>query len=112
MIIGSVCTTPHVGASGDHVYTHMYPAGSEDFASEDASRLDTWVFDEVKVYVNSGPVILVFFNTQVISPSVLKLMIGVFVFLPVCALLCERNILRTKKNKSETFSFCCKIDFL
>lgn len=58
MLTGSVCTTPHVGASGDHVYTHMYPAVSEDFASEDASKLDTWVFDEVKVDVNSGPIIL------------------------------------------------------
>ncbi|XP_059801212.1 GPI ethanolamine phosphate transferase 1 isoform X2 [Hypanus sabinus] len=36
------------GASGDHIYTHMYPAEKEDFAAEDASRLDTWVFNEVK----------------------------------------------------------------
>ncbi|XP_051872745.1 GPI ethanolamine phosphate transferase 1 isoform X2 [Pristis pectinata] len=36
------------GASGDHVYTHMYPPEKEDFAAEDASRLDTWVFNEVK----------------------------------------------------------------
>lgn len=41
-----------VGASGDHVYTHTYPAAMEDFASEDASRLDTWVFDQVKVWFN------------------------------------------------------------
>lgn len=58
-----ICT---VGASGDHVYPHMYPAVSEDFASEDASRLDTWVFDEVKVYVNSGPVFLVFIQKFII----------------------------------------------
>lgn len=37
------------GASGDHVYTHMYPAEKEDFAAADASKLDTWVFNEVKV---------------------------------------------------------------
>ncbi|RXN26686.1 GPI ethanolamine phosphate transferase 1 [Labeo rohita] len=36
------------GATGDHVYTHTYPPEREDFASTDASRLDTWVFDEVK----------------------------------------------------------------
>ena len=37
------------GASGKHVITNTYPAGYEDFADEDASRLDTWVFDNVKV---------------------------------------------------------------
>ncbi|XP_078056867.1 GPI ethanolamine phosphate transferase 1-like [Mustelus asterias] len=37
------------GASGDHVHTHMYPAEMEDFAAQDASKLDTWVFNEVKV---------------------------------------------------------------
>ncbi|KAL2085921.1 hypothetical protein ACEWY4_019241 [Coilia grayii] len=42
------------GASGDHVYTHTYPAESEDFASEDASKLDSWVFDEVKAFFNSA----------------------------------------------------------
>ncbi|XP_072366220.1 GPI ethanolamine phosphate transferase 1 isoform X4 [Scyliorhinus torazame] len=36
------------GASGDHVYTRMYPAEMEDFAAQDASKLDTWVFNEVK----------------------------------------------------------------
>lgn len=38
------------GASGDHVYTHTYPAQEEDFASTDASRLDSWVFTQVKVW--------------------------------------------------------------
>lgn len=38
-----------VGASGDHVYTYTYPAKEEDFASTDASRLDSWVFTQVKV---------------------------------------------------------------
>uniref|UniRef100_A0A8B9HXK0 GPI ethanolamine phosphate transferase 1 n=1 Tax=Astyanax mexicanus TaxID=7994 RepID=A0A8B9HXK0_ASTMX len=36
------------GATGDHVHTYTYPATMEDFASTDASKLDTWVFDEVK----------------------------------------------------------------
>uniref|UniRef100_A0A4W5PRR2 GPI ethanolamine phosphate transferase 1 n=1 Tax=Hucho hucho TaxID=62062 RepID=A0A4W5PRR2_9TELE len=42
------------GASGDHVYTYTYPAEREDFASTDASRLDTWVFDEVKLFLQSA----------------------------------------------------------
>lgn len=45
----SCCTIPPPGASGDHVFTHTYPAEEEDFASTDASRLDTWVFTQVKV---------------------------------------------------------------
>uniref|UniRef100_A0A674N757 GPI ethanolamine phosphate transferase 1 n=1 Tax=Takifugu rubripes TaxID=31033 RepID=A0A674N757_TAKRU len=42
------------GASGDHVYTHTYPAEEEDFASTDASRLDTWVFTQVKSFFHSA----------------------------------------------------------
>uniref|UniRef100_A0A8B9HXX4 GPI ethanolamine phosphate transferase 1 n=1 Tax=Astyanax mexicanus TaxID=7994 RepID=A0A8B9HXX4_ASTMX len=42
------------GATGDHVHTYTYPATMEDFASTDASKLDTWVFDEVKVFLNSA----------------------------------------------------------
>uniref|UniRef100_A0A3Q3LJZ6 GPI ethanolamine phosphate transferase 1 n=1 Tax=Labrus bergylta TaxID=56723 RepID=A0A3Q3LJZ6_9LABR len=42
------------GASGDHMYTHTYPAGEEDFASTDASRLDTWVFTQVKTFFESA----------------------------------------------------------
>ncbi|KAI4884788.1 hypothetical protein NFI96_018757 [Prochilodus magdalenae] len=42
------------GASGDHVYTYTYPAAMEDFASTDASKLDTWVFDEVKAFLSSA----------------------------------------------------------
>ncbi|XP_048472888.1 GPI ethanolamine phosphate transferase 1 isoform X3 [Rhincodon typus] len=38
------------GASGDHIYTHMYPAEKEDFAAQDPSKLDTWVFNEVKEF--------------------------------------------------------------
>uniref|UniRef100_A0A7M4FI12 GPI ethanolamine phosphate transferase 1 n=1 Tax=Crocodylus porosus TaxID=8502 RepID=A0A7M4FI12_CROPO len=36
------------GASGDHVYTYCYTAEKEDFGAEDATVLDTWVFDSVK----------------------------------------------------------------
>ncbi|XP_053322409.1 GPI ethanolamine phosphate transferase 1 [Spea bombifrons] len=42
------------GASGDHVYTHCYLAESEDFAAADASKLDTWVFENVKAFLNSA----------------------------------------------------------
>ncbi|XP_033988480.1 GPI ethanolamine phosphate transferase 1 [Trematomus bernacchii] len=42
------------GASGDHVYTHTYPAVEEDFASTDASRLDSWVFTQVKSFFQSA----------------------------------------------------------
>jgi len=37
------------GASGDHVFVHMYPGHNEDFAGSDPSQLDTWVFDQVAV---------------------------------------------------------------
>uniref|UniRef100_A0A2I3HGN8 GPI ethanolamine phosphate transferase 1 n=1 Tax=Nomascus leucogenys TaxID=61853 RepID=A0A2I3HGN8_NOMLE len=36
------------GASGDHVYTYSYDAEREDFGAQDATKLDTWVFDNVK----------------------------------------------------------------
>ncbi|XP_071959255.1 GPI ethanolamine phosphate transferase 1-like [Antedon mediterranea] len=42
------------GATGDHVFTNMYPAESEDFAGSDASKLDTWVFDEVQKFLNES----------------------------------------------------------
>ncbi|XP_045921494.1 GPI ethanolamine phosphate transferase 1 isoform X2 [Micropterus dolomieu] len=42
------------GASGDHVYIHTYPAEEEDFASTDASRLDSWVFTQVKSFFQSA----------------------------------------------------------
>ena len=38
-----------LGASGDHVFTEMYPAAVQDFASSDATKLDTWVFDSFRV---------------------------------------------------------------
>lgn len=37
------------GASGDHVFMDYYPSENEDFAAADSSKLDTWVFDKVKV---------------------------------------------------------------
>ncbi|XP_029446353.1 LOW QUALITY PROTEIN: GPI ethanolamine phosphate transferase 1 [Rhinatrema bivittatum] len=42
------------GASGDHIYTHCYTAEKEDYATEDASKLDTWVFDNVKNFFLSA----------------------------------------------------------
>ncbi|XP_041669606.1 GPI ethanolamine phosphate transferase 1 [Cheilinus undulatus] len=42
------------GASGNRMYTHTYPAEEEDFASTDASRLDTWVFTQVKSFFQSA----------------------------------------------------------
>ncbi|KAM6349929.1 GPI ethanolamine phosphate transferase 1 isoform 3-T3 [Podargus strigoides] len=42
------------GASGDHVYTFCYSAESEDFGAQDATELDTWVFDHVKSFFNSS----------------------------------------------------------
>nr|XP_019942836.1 PREDICTED: GPI ethanolamine phosphate transferase 1 [Paralichthys olivaceus] len=42
------------GASGDHVDTYTYPAEEEDFASTDASRLDSWVFTQVKSFFQSA----------------------------------------------------------
>lgn len=42
------------GATGDHVYTYTYPAEEEDFASTDASRLDTWVFSQVNSFFESA----------------------------------------------------------
>lgn len=38
-----------LGASGDHVFMDYYPSESEDFAAVDSSKLDTWVFEKVKV---------------------------------------------------------------
>lgn len=42
------------GASGDHVFTSMYPDVAEDFADEDAAKLDTWVFDEVREFFDGA----------------------------------------------------------
>lgn len=37
------------GVGGDHIYTYSYDAESEDFGAHDVTKLDTWVFDHVKV---------------------------------------------------------------
>ncbi|NXX49854.1 PIGN transferase, partial [Tricholaema leucomelas] len=42
------------GATGDHVYTFCYSAESEDFGAQDAAKLDVWVFDQVKSFLNSS----------------------------------------------------------
>ncbi|XP_062057746.1 GPI ethanolamine phosphate transferase 1 isoform X2 [Lepus europaeus] len=42
------------GASGDHVYTHSYDAKTEDFGANDATKLDTWVFDNVKDFFDTA----------------------------------------------------------
>ncbi|CAH7191214.1 Pign [Phodopus roborovskii] len=42
------------GASGDHVYTYSYDAQREDFGAHDATKLDTWVFDNVKDFFNAA----------------------------------------------------------
>ncbi|XP_046330406.2 GPI ethanolamine phosphate transferase 1-like isoform X2 [Haliotis rufescens] len=40
------------GATGDHVFTHCYSSAEEDFASFDASKLDTWVYQKVKKFLS------------------------------------------------------------
>ncbi|XP_044859584.1 GPI ethanolamine phosphate transferase 1 isoform X3 [Mauremys mutica] len=42
------------GASGDHVYTYCYTAEKEDFGAQDATKLDTWVFDHVKNFFQAA----------------------------------------------------------
>uniref|UniRef100_A0A8C6CNE4 GPI ethanolamine phosphate transferase 1 n=1 Tax=Moschus moschiferus TaxID=68415 RepID=A0A8C6CNE4_MOSMO len=37
------------GVLGNHIFTHSYDASSEDFGAHDVTKLDTWVFDHVKV---------------------------------------------------------------
>ncbi|XP_062567292.1 GPI ethanolamine phosphate transferase 1-like isoform X1 [Saccostrea cucullata] len=49
------------GASGDHVFMDYYPSEHEDFAAADASKLDTWVFDKVKIFLleaNKDPALM------------------------------------------------------
>uniref|UniRef100_A0A8C4QST0 GPI ethanolamine phosphate transferase 1 n=1 Tax=Eptatretus burgeri TaxID=7764 RepID=A0A8C4QST0_EPTBU len=41
------------GATGDHVYTFTYTAQKQDFAA-DSSKLDTWVFDNVKDFLQEA----------------------------------------------------------
>ena len=42
------------GASGGHVFTSMYKNVEEDFANEDAAKLDTWVFNEVRRFFGAA----------------------------------------------------------
>ncbi|XP_054549974.1 GPI ethanolamine phosphate transferase 1 isoform X1 [Talpa occidentalis] len=42
------------GASGDHVFAHTYDSENEDFGAQDASKLDTWVFDRVKEFFHAA----------------------------------------------------------
>jgi len=37
------------GAHDGHVHAHSYTSDAEDFGGADSSKLDTWVFDRVKV---------------------------------------------------------------
>ncbi|XP_059977057.1 GPI ethanolamine phosphate transferase 1 isoform X5 [Lagenorhynchus albirostris] len=42
------------GASGNHVFAYNYEAYSEDFGAQDATKLDTWVFDNVKEFFHAA----------------------------------------------------------
>lgn len=44
------CSIFSLGAERGHIKTFMYEAGEEDFASTDASRLDTWVFQNIEAF--------------------------------------------------------------
>ncbi|XP_046528225.1 GPI ethanolamine phosphate transferase 1 isoform X2 [Equus quagga] len=40
--------------SGDHVFIHTYDADDEDFGAHDVTKLDTWVFDNVKEFFRAA----------------------------------------------------------
>uniref|UniRef100_A0A452QM35 GPI ethanolamine phosphate transferase 1 n=1 Tax=Ursus americanus TaxID=9643 RepID=A0A452QM35_URSAM len=42
------------GVGGDHIYTYSYDAESEDFGAHDVTKLDTWVFDNVKEFFHAA----------------------------------------------------------
>uniref|UniRef100_A0A8C0L6R2 GPI ethanolamine phosphate transferase 1 n=1 Tax=Canis lupus dingo TaxID=286419 RepID=A0A8C0L6R2_CANLU len=42
------------GASGDHVYAYSYDADNEDFGAQDVTKLDTWVFDNMKEFFHAA----------------------------------------------------------
>ncbi|XP_070276499.1 GPI ethanolamine phosphate transferase 1 isoform X1 [Myotis yumanensis] len=42
------------GATGNHVFTHSYNADSEDFGAKDVTKLDTWVFDNIKEFFHAA----------------------------------------------------------
>nr|KAF6358787.1 phosphatidylinositol glycan anchor biosynthesis class N [Pipistrellus kuhlii] len=41
-------------ASGNHVFTYCYDADNEDFGAKDATKLDTWVFDNIKEFFHAA----------------------------------------------------------
>lgn len=53
------------GVGGDHSYTYSYDAESEDFGAHDVTKLDTWVFDNVKV----SALELILFSTCICTES-------------------------------------------
>lgn len=42
------------GATGNHVFTHSYDADNEDFGAKDVTKLDTWVFDNIKEFFHAA----------------------------------------------------------
>nr|KAF6423352.1 phosphatidylinositol glycan anchor biosynthesis class N [Rousettus aegyptiacus] len=41
-------------AAGKHVYTYSYDANDEDFGAQDVTKLDTWVFDNIKEFFHAA----------------------------------------------------------
>ncbi|XP_066102910.1 GPI ethanolamine phosphate transferase 1 [Saccopteryx bilineata] len=42
------------GATGNHVFAYSYDADNEDFGAQDATKLDTWVFDNIKEFFHAA----------------------------------------------------------
>ncbi|XP_016079010.1 PREDICTED: GPI ethanolamine phosphate transferase 1 isoform X2 [Miniopterus natalensis] len=42
------------GATGNHVFTYSYDADDEDFGAQDVTKLDTWVFDNIKEFLRAA----------------------------------------------------------
>lgn len=42
------------GATGNHIFTHSYDADNEDFGAKDVTKLDTWVFDNIKEFFHAA----------------------------------------------------------
>ncbi|KAM8781096.1 GPI ethanolamine phosphate transferase 1 [Rhynchonycteris naso] len=42
------------GATGNHVFTYSYDANNEDFGAQDVTKLDTWVFDNIKEFFHAA----------------------------------------------------------
>lgn len=41
-------------ATGNHVYVYSYDANDEDFGAQDVTKLDTWVFDNIKEFFHAA----------------------------------------------------------